>query len=136
MYSIQNLTNRTIIFQGLSIPAYGSIKLMYVTDFVFLSKLFNQGKVSYKLVSEDKPVTVAEPVVKVEKKVEIKKEEVKPVKVEEPKFTEVIEKKDIEAPKAEDVVLEDKTDVASDEVIEKKEQPKKTYGKKNKKFDS
>ena len=47
-----------------------------------------------------------------------------------------LEKKDIEALKAENVVLEDKVDVASDEVTEKKEQPKKTYGKKNKKFDS
>lgn len=97
MQNVQNLTNRRIDFQGVSIEPYGTASFARITDYVGLSRLLNSGKVrSY--VTKDKPV------------VEVVKPEVKVV------VEEVVEK--VETPAVEDVVEVAETPVKVEEVVE------------------
>ena len=110
MYSIQNLTNSTIKFQGITIGSYATVSVSMIYDYVTLSRLSNSGKIRYSnIAAPKKQETITETV---ETKVEPKKEqeEVKPVlptkefglfqkKVEETKNEEPIEEKKEEVEK-------------------------------------
>ena len=99
MYSIQNLTNSTIKFQGVTIGAYMTVCVGQISDYITLSRLSNSGKIRYFNTpapkTESKPVAAA-PVVE-EKKVETKVEKKVEEKVEEVK-EEVIDSKEKETP--------------------------------------
>lgn len=72
MYKIQNLTNRPLQFQGVTISAYGTASFTQLNDYVKLSQYLNSGKVRSYTV-KDTPLPVAKPIVeavKVETKVE------------------------------------------------------------------
>lgn len=113
MYKIQNLTNRPLQFQGVTISAYGTASFTQLNDYVKLSQYLNSGKVRSYTV-KDTPLPVAQPVVetvKVETEVEEliteTTEEVVPVKedvdqvvetvtTEEPETVETSVKEDTE----------------------------------------
>ncbi len=79
MYSVQNLTNRPVAFQGTMIAPYGSATFAVFTDYITLARLSNSGKIRYCQIQNNV----------VEKKVEIKEEKVSVV--EEPKVVEPVE---------------------------------------------
>lgn len=79
MYSVQNLTNRPVAFQGTVIAPYGSATFAVFTDYITLARLSNSGKIRYCQIQNNV----------VEKKVEIKEEKVSVV--EEPKVVEPVE---------------------------------------------
>ncbi len=79
MYSVQNLTNRPVAFQGTVIAPYGSATFAVFTDYITLARLSNSGKIRYCQIQNNVE----------EKKVEIKEEKVNVV--EEPKVVEPIE---------------------------------------------
>ena len=135
MYSVQNLTNRPVTFQGTVIAPYGSATFAVFNDYITLAQLSNSGKIRYCQISNK---TVAP----------VKKEEVKAVEVVETveKIEEVTEPEKIEEPVAEEVVetpvetgsaklfdIEPKAEVVEtpveDEVVETA--PKKRRSKKN-----
>lgn len=76
MYRVQNLSNRSITFQGVTIPAHSFADFTVINpiDFIALSRFCNSGKARYtrfepKAVAEEvapvkieEPVTVATPV--------------------------------------------------------------------------
>lgn len=105
MFSIQNMTNSTIKFQGITISAYMTVTVPYINDYVTLTRLSNSGKVRYFTTPEKKKV-VSTPV---ETSVKTKPVEVK--KVEEVKEDAKIEEK-----KAEELTVE-KTDSVEPEVV-------------------
>lgn len=79
MYSVQNLTNRPVAFQGSVIAPYGSATFAVFTDYITLARLSNSGKIRYCQIQNNVE----------EKKVEIKEEKVNVV--EEPKVAEPVE---------------------------------------------
>lgn len=79
MYSVQNLTNRPVAFQGTVIAPYGSSTFAVFTDYITLARLSNSGKIRYCQIQNNVE----------EKKVEIKEEKVKVA--EEPKVAEPVE---------------------------------------------
>lgn len=79
MYSVQNLTNRPVAFQGTVISPYGSATFAVFTDYITLARLSNSGKIRYCQIQNNVE----------EKKVEIKEEKVNVV--EEPKVAEPVE---------------------------------------------
>ena len=79
MYSVQNLTNRPVAFQGTVIAPYGSATFAVFTDYITLARLSNSGKIRYCQIQNNVE----------EKKVEIKEEKVSVV--EEPKVAESVE---------------------------------------------
>ena len=83
MYRVQNLKNRNIRFQDVTIKAYSFHDFAMITDYITLSKLTNSGKARYFAIPNPAPV------VNKEKETEVKnvtqKEEVvkaEPVVVE------------------------------------------------------
>lgn len=157
MYSIQNLTNSTIKFQGITIGSYATVSVGMIYDYVTLSRLSNSGKIRYSSVAAPKK---QETITKtVETKVEPKKEqeEVKPVvklptkefglfqkKVEETKNEEPIEEKkeEVENTNAEevaqttestDVIETSITDSDADSVVEEQTSKTTKRGRKSKK---
>jgi hypothetical protein len=62
MYNVQNLTNKSIVFQGRVINAYSSETFFSITDYMSLSRLTNAGKVKY--------VQIQNPIIKKENKTE------------------------------------------------------------------
>lgn len=109
MYSIQNLTNSAIKFQGITISAYGTATVNIITDYISLSRLSNSGKIRYCTVKapkiqesakvhetvtevEVKPVIAeTKPELVVEQKEEVKEETVVEIPVEEEKTTALFE---------------------------------------------
>lgn len=79
MYSVQNLTNRPVAFQGTTIAPYGSATFAVFTDYITLARLSNSGKIRYCQIQNNVE----------EKKIEIKEEKVNVV--EEPKVVEPVE---------------------------------------------
>lgn len=79
MYSVQNLTNRPVAFQGTVIAPYGSATFAVFTDYITLARLSNSGKIRYCQIQNNVE----------EKKVEIKEEKIKVA--EEPKVVEPVE---------------------------------------------
>ena len=77
MFNIQNLTNKTLCFQGTTIAPYGTLSLTSVYDYITLAKLTNSGKARYFTTSDIKTETV-------EVKEEVKEEVVETSKKEEP----------------------------------------------------
>lgn len=75
MYSIQNLTNASIKFQGITISAYGTATIPTITDYLTLSRLSNSGKIRYCTIKTSPKQEVF--------KVDIKKDEVVNKPVEE-----------------------------------------------------
>lgn len=122
MYRVQNLTNRKVIFQAVTIQPYGSITLPFITDFVSLSKFTNAGILNYQLLQAKKE---AEQKVVPEKTVEA-------VLVEDVKQPEVIVDTNNETSKTETDTtkefLDDTTLSKNDSVVSNKK-----YGKRNKK---
>lgn len=124
MYSIQNLTNSTIKFQGMTIGAYMTVSVGRIYDYVTLSRLSNSGKIRYFSVPASKKTEEikkpVDPKVEPEKKTQEEKPVVKlptkefglfqkkadQIKVEEP----IKEKKEeiVEETKAEEIVVETK----------------------------
>ena len=157
MYSIQNLTNSTIKFQGITIGSYATVSVGMIYDYVTLSRLSNSGKIRYSnIAAPKKQETITKTV---ETKVEPKKEqeEVKPVvklptkefglfqkKVEETKNEEPIEEKkeEVENTNAEEVAqTTESTDVIetsiadsdADSVVEEQTSKTTKRGRKSKK---
>ena len=133
MYSVQNLTNRPVTFQGVVIAPYGSATFPIFNDYITLAQLSNSGKIRYCQI----PSKTATPV---------KKEEVKAVEVVEKVEEVVTEPEKIEDPVAEEVVetavetgsaklsdIEPKTEVDETPVVEEvvETAPKKRRSKKN-----
>lgn len=122
MYRVQNLTNRKVIFQAVTIQPYGSITLPFITDFVSLSKFTNAGILNYQLLQAKKE---AEQKVVPEKTVEA-------VLVEDVKQPEVIADTNNETSETETDTtkefLDDTTLSKNDSVASNKK-----YGKRNKK---
>lgn len=122
MYRVQNLTNRKVIFQAVTIQPYGSITLPFITDFVSLSKFTNAGILNYQLLQVKKE---AEQKVVPEKTVET-------VLVEDVKQPEVIVDTNNETSETETdttkELLDDTTLSKNDSVVSNKK-----YGKRNKK---
>lgn len=87
MYSIQNLTNSTIKFQGITINAYGTITVSTITDYISLSRLSNCGKIRYCTVKATKKEEVVTAQPEKIKEIPVKGE----VKVEEPVIEKVVE---------------------------------------------
>lgn len=79
MYSVQNLTNRPVAFQGTIIAPYGSATFAIFTDYITLARLSNSGKIRYCQIQNNVE----------EKKVEIKEEKIEVA--EEPKVAESVE---------------------------------------------
>lgn len=79
MYSVQNLTNRPVAFQGTMIAPYGSATFAVFTDYITLARLSNSGKIRYCQIQNNVE----------EKKVEVKEKKVEVV--EEPKVVETVE---------------------------------------------
>lgn len=79
MYSVQNLTNRPVAFQGTVIAPYGSATFAVFTDYITLARLSNSGKIRYCQIQNNVE----------EQKVEIKEEKIKVA--EEPKVVEPVE---------------------------------------------
>ena len=79
MYSVQNLTNRPVAFQGTVIAPYGSSTFAVFTDYITLARLSNSGKIRYCQIQNNVE----------EQKVEIKEEKIKVA--EEPKVVEPVE---------------------------------------------
>lgn len=140
MYSIQNLTNTSIKFQGITIGAYGTATIPTITDYLTLSRLSNSGKVRYCTVKTSPKQEVI--------KVDIKKDEVvsKPVeeKVEKTVSTYVepvveIQKKVVEETIVEKVVdsveetIEDKSVALSEATKDDKASTTGRKGKRSKK---
>lgn len=122
MYRVQNLTNRKVIFQAVTIQPYGSITLPFITDFVSLSKFTNAGILNYQLLQAKKEV---------EQKV-VPEKTVEAVLVEDVKQPEVIvdtnnETSETETDTAKEF-LDDTTLSKNDSVVSNKK-----YGKRNKK---
>lgn len=74
MYSVQNLTNRPVSFQGATIAPYDSATFAVFTDYITLARLSNSGKIRYCQIQnnvEEKNVEIKDRNVKVaeEKKV-------------------------------------------------------------------
>ena len=78
MYSVQNLTNRPVAFQGTMIAPYSSATFAVFTDYITLARLSNSGKIRYCQIQNNVE----------EKKVEVKEEKVEVV--EEPKVVETV----------------------------------------------
>ena len=149
MYSIQNLTNSTIKFQGITIGSYATVSVGMIYDYVTLSRLSNSGKIRYSnIAAPKKQETVTKTV---ETKVEPKKEqeEVKPVvklptkefglfqkKVEETKNEEPIEEKKEEVEQtteSTEVTETSITDSDADSVVEEQTSKTTRRGRKSKK---
>ena len=149
MYSIQNLTNSTIKFQGITIGSYATVSVGMIYDYVTLSRLSNSGKIRYSnIAAPKKQETVTKTV---ETKVEPKKEqeEVKPVvklptkefglfqkKVEETKNEEPIEQKKEEVEQtteSTEVTETSITDSDADSVVEEQTSKTTKRGRKSKK---
>lgn len=149
MYSIQNLTNSTIKFQGITIGSYATVSVSMIYDYVTLSRLSNSGKIRYSnIASPKKQETITETV---ETKVEPKKEqeEVKPFvklptkefglfqkKVEETKNEEPIEEKKEEVEQtteSTEVTETSITDSDADSVVEEQTSKTTKRGRKSKK---
>ena len=79
MYSVQNLTNRPVAFQGTVIAPYGSATFAVFTDYITLARLSNSGKIRYCQIQNNVE----------EQKVEIKEEKIEVA--EEPKVVEPVE---------------------------------------------
>lgn len=130
MYSIQNLTNRPVTFQGVVIAPYGSATFPIFNDYITLAQLSNSGKIRYCQI----PSKTATPVKKEEVKAVEKVEEVvtEPEKIEEPVVEEVVETP-VETGSAKLFDIEPKAEVdetpAVEEVVETA--PKKRRSKKN-----
>lgn len=56
MYSVQNLTNRPISFQGATIAPYGSATFAIFTDYITLAKLSNSGKIRYSQIQNQQTI--------------------------------------------------------------------------------
>lgn len=130
MYCIQNLTNSTIKFQGITIGSYATVSVGMIYDYVTLSRLSNSGKIRYSSIAAPKKQETTTKTV--ETKVEPKKEqeEVKPIvklpakefglfqkKVDETKKEEPIEEKKEEVEKTANVEEVEQT-TESTEVVE------------------
>lgn len=104
MFSIQNMTNSTIKFQGVTIGAYTTVTVPFINDYITLAKLSNSGKIRYFATPTKKKV-VSTPV----------ENDVETNLVEKKKVEEVKEDTKIEE-KKEEVIVE-KTDSVKPEVI-------------------
>lgn len=122
MYRVQNLTNRKVIFQAVTIQPYGSITLPFITDFVSLSKFTNAGILNYQLLQPKKETeqkVVPEKTVEATLVEDVKQPEVIPDTTEETFET----KKDTVKELLDDTTLSKNDSVTSN----------KKYGKRNKK---
>lgn len=122
MYSIQNLTNSTIKFQGMTIGAYMTVSVGRIYDYVTLSRLSNSGKIRYFSVPTPKKTEEVKKPVEQKVEPEKKTQEEKPVvklptkefglfqkKAEQTKVEEPVEEKKeeiVEETKAEEIVVE------------------------------
>lgn len=102
MYRVQNLSNRSITFQGVTIPAHGFADYGVINpyDFIALARFCNSGKARYtQFTPKDEPVEAVQPVV----------EEVAPTKVEEPVEVAPVEEvtESVTEPVVEETVVED-----------------------------
>lgn len=119
MIRVQNLTNRKLRFQGVTIEPYGSYDYPNIYDYITLSRFVNTGAARYNTVKIQPKVE--EPVVE-EVKETAKAVEVEPVV--EP-VTEPVVEPVVEEVKTEEPVKEDEQ--------EPKPSTKRTYNKKSKK---
>ena len=82
MYRVQNLSNRDIVFQGVTIPPYGIADYAIITDFIALSRFCNANKIRYSTFTpakEEAPAVVeaAKPVA--DEKAEVVEPVVEPI---------------------------------------------------------
>lgn len=125
MYSIQNLTNSTIKFQGITIGSYATVSVSMIYDYVTLSRLSNSGKIRYSnIAAPKKQETIVETV---ETKVEPEKEqeEVKPV-VKLPTKEFGLFQKEVDEIKNEEPIEEKKEEVENTDVEEVKQTTEST----------
>lgn len=154
MYSIQNLTNSTIKFQGITIGSYATVSVGMIYDYVTLSRLSNSGKIRYSSIAAPKKQETITKTVEAEVEPKKEQEEVKPVvklptrefglfqkKVDETKKEEPVEEKkeEVENTKVEEVeqtkepteVIE--TSIADSNVAEEQTSKTTKRGRKSKK---
>lgn len=149
MYSIQNLTNSTIKFQGITIGSYATVSVNMVYDYVTLSRLSNSGKIRYSNIATPKKQETITKTVETKVEPEKEQEEVKPVvklptkefglfqkKVEETKNEEPIEEKKeeveqtTESTEVTEILI---TDSDADSVVEEQTSKTTKRGRKSKK---
>lgn len=149
MYSIQNLTNSTIKFQGITIGSYATVSVSMIYDYVTLSRLSNSGKIRYSNIATPKKQETITKTVETKVEPEKEQEEVKPVvklptkefglfqkKVEETKNEEPIEEKkeEVEQTTESTEVTETLiTDSDADSVVEEQTSKTTKRGRKSKK---
>ena len=149
MYSIQNLTNSTIKFQGITIGSYATVSVGMIYDYVTLSRLSNSGKIRYSNIATPKKQETITKTVETKVEPEKEQEEVKPVvklptkefglfqkKVEETKNEEPIEEKkeEVEQTTESTEVTETLiTDSDADSVVEEQTSKTTKRGRKSKK---
>lgn len=157
MYSIQNLTNSTIKFQGITIGSYATVSVGMIYDYVTLSRLSNSGKIRYSNIAAPKKQETITKTVETKVEPEKEQEEVKPVvklptkefglfqkKVEETKNEEPIDEKkeEVESTNVEEVAqTTESTDVIetsiadsdADSVVEEQTSKTTKRGRKSKK---
>ena len=121
MQNVQNLTNRKVSLQGVSIEPYSTASFDKIVDYVGLSQLLNSGKVRVYATKgttvKVEPVKVDEPVVVVEAVTEEKPEEVESV-VEEVK-------QDVEPTTVEETVVTEDTELDFGKKSSKRKSSKK-----------
>lgn len=149
MYSIQNLTNSTIKFQGITIGSYATVSVGMIYDYVTLSRLSNSGKIRYSNIAAPKKQETITKTVETKVEPEKEQEEVKPVvklptkefglfqkKVEETKNEEPIEEKKEEVEQtteSTEVTETSITDSDADSVVEEQTSKTTKRGRKSKK---
>ena len=157
MYSIQNLTNSTIKFQGITIGSYATVSVGMIYDYVTLSRLSNSGKIRYSNIAAPKKQETITKTVETKVEPEKEQEKVKPVvklptkefglfqkKVEETKNEEPIDEKkeEVESTNVEEVAqTTESTDVIetsiadsdADSVVEEQTSKTTKRGRKSKK---
>jgi len=123
MFNIQNLTNKTLCFQGTTIAPYGTLSLTSVYDYITLAKLTNSGKARYFTTADIKTEIV-------EVKAEVK-EEVK----ETPKKEETVIEPETKTEITSEVIEDTKSETTKEETEEefKKEKTIRTTNKRGKK---
>ena len=132
MYSVQNLTNKPVTFQGVVIAPYGSATFPVFNDYIALAQLSNSGKIRYCQIHSKAVAPVKKEEVKAVEVVESVEEVTEPEKVEEPVVEEVVETP-VETGSAKLFDIEPKTEVEESPVAEEVVEtvPKKRRSKKN-----
>lgn len=125
MYCIQNLTNSTIKFQGITIGSYATVSVGMIYDYVTLSRLSNSGKIRYSSIAAPKKQETITKTVETKVEPEKEQEEVKPaVKLPTKEFG--LFQKKVDETKNEEPVEEKKEEVEKTANVEEVEQTTKS----------